>query len=73
MHAACPRVADAPGRHERADPDRPVVLHQLAAVYAVQRNLPRARAAALRLAQVEPRYPGLVGLLATLGVPAAPR
>ncbi|MGH7650300.1 MAG: hypothetical protein ACREMS_00505 [Gemmatimonadaceae bacterium] len=50
------------------DPAQPDVLYQLALTYGMSRNLPGARDAALRLAQVAPSYPGLPQLLAALGL-----
>lgn len=49
-------------------PAQPGVLYQLALAYGMSRDLPGARDAALRLAQIAPGYPGLAGLLAVLGV-----
>lgn len=49
-------------------PLQPDVLYQLSLAYGVSRDLPNARAAAMRLARLEPRYPGLGDLLSTLGV-----
>lgn len=50
------------------DPAQPDVLYQLALTYGMSRDLPGARDAALRLAQIAPSYPGLAQLLATLGL-----
>ncbi len=52
----------------RLTPDMPPALYQLSLAYAVARNAERARSTAMRLAQVDPRYPGLEAWLATLGV-----
>jgi len=49
-------------------PLQPKVLYQLALVYGLSRDLPNARDAALRLAQVAPDYPGLPQLLSALGL-----
>ena len=49
-------------------PDMPPALYQLSLAYAVNRDIERARALALRLAQVEPRFPGLAEWLTTLGI-----
>lgn len=49
-------------------PAQPDVLYRLALAYGMSRDLPNARAAAIRLARLEPRYPGLGELLSTLGV-----
>lgn len=49
-------------------PDMPSALYQLSLAYAVTRNIQGARATAARLAQVEPRYPGLGEWLAALGM-----
>jgi Flp pilus assembly protein TadD len=50
------------------DPSQPRVLYQLSLAYALSRDLPNARAAALSLARIAPSYPGLADLLATLGL-----
>ena len=52
-------------------PDMPAALYQLSLAYAVSRNIDAARTAANRLAQVEPRFPGLGEWMAALGM--APR
>jgi tetratricopeptide (TPR) repeat protein len=49
-------------------PAQPDVLYQLSLAYGMSRDLPNARAAAIRLARLEPRYPRLAELLSTLGV-----
>ncbi|HZE08307.1 MAG TPA: hypothetical protein VE110_06065 [Gemmatimonadaceae bacterium] len=50
------------------DPAQPDVLYQLALTYGMSRDIPGARDAALRLAQIAPSYPGLAQLLTTLGL-----
>jgi hypothetical protein len=52
----------------RLQPDNPPTLYQLSLAYALARNAEAARGAALRLAQVDPSYPGLAEWLATLGI-----
>ncbi|MEO8194712.1 MAG: tetratricopeptide repeat protein [Gemmatimonadales bacterium] len=50
------------------DPNNPTALYQLSLAYAMTRDVEHARATALRLAQTEPRYPGLGELMAALGL-----
>ena len=52
----------------RLEPDMPAALYQLSLAQAVVRNIPEARAAALRLARVEPRFPGLREWMDALGM-----
>jgi lysophospholipase L1-like esterase len=49
-------------------PNQPDVLYKLSLTYGMSRDLPNARGAAMRLAQIAPGYPGLADLLETLGV-----
>ena len=49
-------------------PDESAALYQLSLAYGLSRDLPNARATALRLLQVNPRYPGLDGWLKALGL-----
>ena len=49
-------------------PDMPPALYQLSLAYGVTRDLNNARAAAARLAQVDPRFPGLAEWLGALGM-----
>ena len=49
-------------------PNQPDVLYKLSLAYGLQRDLPNAREAALRLAQIAPGYPRLAELLSTLGI-----
>ncbi len=49
-------------------PDTPATLHQLSLTYALSGELQRARALAMRLATVQPAYPGLEAWLAALGI-----
>lgn len=51
-------------------PDMPAALYHLSLAYGVERDLDRARALALRLAQVSPGYPGLSEWMSTIGLPA---
>ncbi len=51
------------------DPAMPQALFQLSLAYGVVRNLQGARAAATRLAQIQPAYPGLAEWLSALGMP----
>ncbi len=51
-------------------PDMPPALYQLSLAFGVQRDLDRARALALRLAQVSPGYPGLSEWMAAIGIPS---
>jgi tetratricopeptide (TPR) repeat protein len=50
------------------EPAQADVLYQLSLSYGMSRDLPNARATAIRLARLEPRYPRLGELLSTLGV-----
>jgi tetratricopeptide (TPR) repeat protein len=50
------------------DAAQPKVLYQLSLAYGMSRDVVNARDAALRLAQIEPNYPGLAGLLSALGL-----
>jgi lysophospholipase L1-like esterase len=50
------------------EPNQPDVLYKLSLAYGMQRDLPNAREAALRLAQIAPGYPRLRELLSTLGI-----
>jgi tetratricopeptide (TPR) repeat protein len=49
-------------------PTQPDVLYQLSLAYGVSRDLPNARRAATRLAQIAPNYPRLPQLLGMLGL-----
>ncbi len=50
------------------DPAMPQALFQLSLAYGVVRNLQGARAAAARLAQIQPGYPGLDEWMSALGI-----
>jgi tetratricopeptide (TPR) repeat protein len=50
------------------EPRQPRVLYQLSLAYGISRDLPNARAAALRLREIDPQFPGLSGLLKSLGI-----
>jgi Flp pilus assembly protein TadD len=50
------------------DPMQPPVLYQLSLTYGLLHDLPNARRMAIRLAQLDPSYPGLAGWMATLGL-----
>lgn len=52
----------------RMSPDMPPALYQLSLAYGVTRNLEGARATAARLAQVDPRFPGLAEWMSALGM-----
>jgi Flp pilus assembly protein TadD len=49
-------------------PAQPDVLYELTLAYGMSRDLPNARAAAIRLARLDPSYPKLNELLSALGV-----
>jgi tetratricopeptide (TPR) repeat protein len=49
-------------------PAQPDVLYELTLAYGMSRDLPNARAAAIRLARLDPNYPKLNELLSALGV-----
>jgi len=51
-----------------AAPDDPPTLYRLSLSYAVQHDIPDARAAAARLARVAPTFPDLANWLSTLGM-----
>ena len=55
-------------RSLQLSPDMPAALYQLSLAYAVTKNIEAARATAARLAQVEPRFPGLAEWLTALGM-----
>lgn len=50
------------------DPGNVAAMYQLSLVYALTRDLERARALALRLAQISPQYPGLREWMTTIGI-----
>ncbi|MDQ3516715.1 MAG: hypothetical protein M3403_08105, partial [Gemmatimonadota bacterium] len=50
------------------DPNRPALLYQLSLAYGMARDIPNARATALRLARVSPDYPGLADWLEARGL-----
>lgn len=52
----------------RMSPMNAGMWYQLSLAYGLTRDLPKAREAALRAAQLDPRWPGLQGWLATIGV-----
>ncbi len=52
----------------RLSPDMPGALYQLSLAYGTKRDIATARALALRLAQVEPAFPGLMEWMSALGV-----
>jgi lysophospholipase L1-like esterase len=64
-----PRAIALLGQSLQLSPDMPAALYQLSLAYAVTRNIERARSLAVRLAQVEPRYPGLAEWMAVIGIP----
>jgi len=49
-------------------PNQPDLLYQLALAYGMSRDLPNARATAIRLARIQPEHPGIPELLTTLGI-----
>jgi tetratricopeptide (TPR) repeat protein len=49
-------------------PNQPDVLYQLSLAHGMSRDLANARATALQLARIDPRYPGLGELLSALGL-----
>ena len=51
------------------EPNNPTAMYQLSLAYAVVRNIERARAVALQLAQVAPTFPGLSQWMTTIGIP----
>jgi lysophospholipase L1-like esterase len=53
--------------------DRPEALYELSLAYGMSHDAVRARATALRLAQVAPNYPGLADWLRLLGVAGTAR
>lgn len=51
----------------RLDPNHAAALYQLSLAYGLGRDLPRARATAIRLARLQPDYPGLAGWMQVIG------
>lgn len=51
------------------EPNNPTAMYQLSLAYAVVRNIERARAVALQLAQIAPTFPGLSQWMTTIGIP----
>ena len=51
----------------RLDPANAAAMYQLSLAYGLARDLPRARATALRLARLRPDYPGLAGWMDVIG------
>jgi tetratricopeptide (TPR) repeat protein len=49
-------------------PNHTAAWYQLSLAYGLTRNLEKARASALQAARLDPRYPGLQGWMATIGV-----
>jgi tetratricopeptide (TPR) repeat protein len=50
------------------DPMNRPALYQLSLAYGLSHDLERARATAVRLFRLDPRYPGLVGWMQTIGI-----
>ena len=64
-------IGEAIGLSERSlalQPNQPDLLYQLSLGYGMSRDLPNARATALRLARIQPRDPRLPELLSGLGM-----
>jgi tetratricopeptide (TPR) repeat protein len=53
----------------RLQPANPDAFYRLSFAYALARDIERARAAAVRVYQLRPGFPGLAGWLSTLGIP----
>ena len=54
---------------QRAEPNNSDILYELAVAKGFNKDVAGARVAALRLAQIAPRHPGLPALLQALGAP----
>ncbi|MCC6928865.1 MAG: hypothetical protein IT359_07730 [Gemmatimonadaceae bacterium] len=52
----------------RIEPTNTAALYQLSLAYGLARDLERSRATALTLARIDPRYPGLAGWMAAIGL-----
>lgn len=52
----------------RLDPSHAAALYQLSLAYGLARDIDRARSAALALHRLDPRYPGLAGWMAAIGL-----
>lgn len=66
-------VAGAIPMFERAvslDRSNTAALYQLSLAYGLARDIQRARETALQLARIDPRYPGLSGWMAAIGLPS---
>jgi Tfp pilus assembly protein PilF len=50
------------------DPSMNDAMYQLSLAYALNRDIGRARAMAMRLSQVQPRYPGLADWMKVIGI-----
>lgn len=65
------QLPDAIGFFNRSlalQPNQPPVLYQLSLAYGMVNDIPNARAAATRLARIDPAYPGLREWLINLGL-----
>jgi tetratricopeptide (TPR) repeat protein len=63
-----PRAIAELRRSLALEPDRPAVLYQLSLAYGLARDLEGARTTALRVAQLDPRHPGLPGWMQAIGL-----
>lgn len=52
----------------RLDPGNAAALYQLSLAYGLARDIDRARSTALALSRLDPRYPGLAGWMAAIGL-----
>ncbi|GMV11436.1 MAG: hypothetical protein AMXMBFR55_31700 [Gemmatimonadota bacterium] len=52
----------------RLEPGNTAALYQLSLAYGLARDIDRARSTALALARLDPRYPGLAGWMAAIGL-----
>lgn len=50
------------------EPDNTAALYQLSLAYGLARDIDRARAVALALARIDPRFPGLAGWMSAIGL-----
>jgi len=60
--------AEMLSRSLQLEPRQPAVLYQLSLTYGLLRDLPAARASAMRLARLDPGYPGLAGWMSAIGL-----
>ena len=50
------------------EPTNTTALYQLSLAYGLARDIDKARATALALARIDPRFPGLAGWMSAIGL-----